>query len=99
MNQCKEGRKFVYPYSFIKLLVHENILSFTRQTEGVVREYASNTLPSIPDYNNISRRINKLDIKICNYKFNIIRNKYRNRLKGYDMMSDIVSGLINYVIT
>jgi len=35
-----------------------------RQTEGVVREHASNTLPSIPDYSNISRRINKLDIKI-----------------------------------
>ncbi|MGA7541631.1 MAG: IS5 family transposase, partial [Nitrososphaeraceae archaeon] len=35
-----------------------------RQTEGVVREHASNTLPSIPDYNNISRRINRLDIKI-----------------------------------
>ena len=37
---------------------------------------------------------------ICRIKkFNIIGNKYRNRLKGYDMMSDIVSGLINYVIT
>jgi hypothetical protein len=35
-----------------------------RQTEGVVREHASNTLPSIPDYSNISRRINRLDIKI-----------------------------------
>jgi transposase len=36
-----------------------------RQTEGVVREHASTTLlPSIPDYSNISRRINKLDIKI-----------------------------------
>ena len=29
MNQGKEGRKFVYPDSFIKLLVHESILSFT----------------------------------------------------------------------
>ena len=35
-----------------------------RQTEGVVREHSSNTLPSIPDYSNISRRINRLDIKI-----------------------------------
>ena len=35
-----------------------------RQTEGVVLEHASNTLPSIPDYSNISRRINRLDIKI-----------------------------------
>jgi hypothetical protein len=29
-----------------------------RQTEGVVREHTSSTLPSIPDYSNISRRIN-----------------------------------------
>ena len=35
-----------------------------RQTEGVVLEHAFNTLPSIPDYSNISRRINRLDIKI-----------------------------------
>src|SRR5215211_1714493 len=35
-----------------------------RQTEGVVRKQASNTLPSIPDYSRICRRINKLDIKI-----------------------------------
>jgi hypothetical protein len=35
-----------------------------RQKEGVVREQASNTLPSIPDYNNISRRINRLNIRI-----------------------------------
>jgi DDE family transposase len=36
-----------------------------RQTEGVVREHASNTLPSsIPDYSRICRRINRLDIKI-----------------------------------
>ena len=37
-----------------------------RQTEGVVREHASNTLPSIPDYSRICRRINRLDIKINN---------------------------------
>ena len=35
-----------------------------RQTEGVVREHASNTLPSIPDYSRICRRINRLNIKI-----------------------------------
>ncbi len=35
-----------------------------RQTEGVVREHASNTLPSIPDYSRICRRINKLNITI-----------------------------------
>lgn len=37
---------------------------------------------------------------ICRIKkFNIIGNKYRNKLKRYDMMSDIVSGLVNYKIT
>ncbi|MDW3631586.1 MAG: IS5 family transposase, partial [Nitrososphaeraceae archaeon] len=35
-----------------------------RQTEGIVRAHAANTLPSIPDYSRICRRINRLDIKI-----------------------------------
>ena len=35
-----------------------------RQTEGVVLEHASNTLPSIPDYSRICRRINRLNINI-----------------------------------
>lgn len=66
MNQGKEGRKFVYPDSFIKLLGYTRAYFHLpyRQTEGVVREHASNTLPSIPDYSNINRRINRLDIKI-----------------------------------
>jgi hypothetical protein len=66
MNMNKEGRKFVYPDSFIKLLGYMRVYFHLpyRQTEGVVREHASNTLPSIPDYSNISRRINRLDIKI-----------------------------------
>ena len=66
MNKDKEGRKFVYPDSFIKLLGYMRAYFHLpyRQTEGVVREHASNTLPSIPDYSNISRRINRLDIKI-----------------------------------
>ncbi len=66
MNEGKEGRKFVYPDSFIKLLgcMRAYFHLPYRQTEGVVREHASSTLPSIPDYSNISRRINRLDIKI-----------------------------------
>jgi Transposase DDE domain len=66
MNKNKEGRKFVYPDSFIKLLGYMRAYFHLpyRQTEGVVREHASNTLPSIPHYSNISRRINRLDIKI-----------------------------------
>ena len=61
MNKNKEGRKFVYPDSFIKLLGYMRTYFHLpyRQTEGVVREHASNTLPSLPDYSNISRRINK----------------------------------------
>ena len=40
-------------------------LPYKQTQEGVlVREYASNTFPSIPDCSNISRRINKLDINI-----------------------------------
>jgi IS5 family transposase len=66
MNECKEGRKFVYPDSFIKLLGYVRAYFHLpyRQTEGIVRAHASNTLPSIPDYSRICRRINRLDIKI-----------------------------------
>ncbi|MFB5599981.1 MAG: transposase family protein [Nitrososphaeraceae archaeon] len=36
---------------------------------------------------------------ICRIKkFGIMGNKYRNRLKRYDTISDIVSGLVNYRI-
>ena len=66
MNEGKKGRKFVYPDSFIKLLGYMRAYFHLpyRQTEGVVREHAANTLPSIPDYSRICRRINKLNIKI-----------------------------------
>jgi len=77
----KEGRKFVYPDSFIKLLGYMRVYFHLpyRQTEGVVREHASNTLPSIPNYSNISRRINRLDIKISldgADKFNLHDNNF-----------------------
>ena len=66
MNKDKEGRKFVYPDSFIKLLGYMRAYFHLpyRQTEGVVRKHASNTLPSVPDYSRICRRINKLNITI-----------------------------------
>jgi IS5 family transposase len=35
-----------------------------RQTQGVVIAHASKKVPGIPDYSTISRRINRLDIKI-----------------------------------
>ena len=66
MNEGKKGRKFVYPDSFIKLLGYMRAYFHLpyRQTEGIVRSHAANTLPSIPDYSRICRRINKLNIKI-----------------------------------
>ena len=66
MNKGKEGRKFVYPDSFIKLLGYVRAYFHLpyRQTEGIVRAHAANTLPSIPHYSRICRRINRLDIKI-----------------------------------
>ena len=66
MNQGKEGRKFVYPDSFIKLLGYMRAYFHLpyRQTEGIVRAHASNTLPSIPDFSRICRRINRLNITI-----------------------------------
>ena len=68
MNKGKEGRKFVYPDSFIKLLGYMRVYFHLpyRQTEGIVRAHAANTLPSIPDYSSriCRRRINRLNIKI-----------------------------------
>ena len=68
MNKDKQGRKLEYPDSFIKLLGYMRVYFHLpyRQTEGLVREHGSSTVPSIPDYSNISRRINRLDIKINN---------------------------------
>ena len=86
MNHRKEGRKFVYPDSFIKLLAYMRIYFHLpyRQTEGVVREHASNTLPSIPDYSNINRRINKLDIKICDKDKSVSVNNGNNFVIALD---------------
>ena len=66
MNKGKEGKKFVYPDSFIKLLGYMRAYFHLpyRQTEGVVRAHATNTVPSIPDYSRICRRINRLNITI-----------------------------------
>ena len=69
-NTLKRTREmensFFLVHLFIKLFgymgPHFHLLY--RQTEGVVREHAANTLPSIPDYSRICRRINKLNITI-----------------------------------
>ena len=70
INKNKNGRNFVYPDSFIKLLGYMRAyfhLSY-KQTEGVVREHAENKIPSIPDHSTIDRRIIKLDIHVNNNK-------------------------------
>lgn len=68
MNDGKKGAAYDYPDSFVQLLGYMKAyfhLPF-RQTEGVVRSYAANKLPSIPHSSTtINRRgVNKLDIKI-----------------------------------
>ena len=65
MNKSKKGRKFVYPDSFVKTTwLPKSILHLLyRQTESIVREHTSNTILSLPNYSNISRIINRLDIK------------------------------------
>src|ERR671930_2520887 len=66
MNHGKVGEPYDYPNSFIQLLGYMRAYFHLpyRQTEGVVIAHASNKVPSIPDYSTISRRINKLEIKI-----------------------------------
>ena len=78
MNEGKEGRKFVYPDSFIKLLGYMRAYFHLpyRQTEGVVRAHATNTVPSIPDYSRICRRINRLNITISDVDKSSLHDHY-----------------------
>lgn len=65
MNRDKEGRKFLVPDSFIKIAGYASAyfgLPY-RQTEGLLRTYSA-TIPKVPDYTAIHKRINKLDIKV-----------------------------------
>ena len=66
MNHGKVGESYNYPDSFMQLLGYTRAYFHLpyRQTQGVVMAHASTKLPCIPDYSTISRRINKLDIKI-----------------------------------
>ena len=49
--------------------------------------------------NIVNNEYNSRTYSICRIKkFGIMGSKYRNRLKRYDVMSDIVSGLVNYRI-
>lgn len=65
MNQKKKGRKFLFPDSFMKIVGYAKVyfgLPY-RQTEGLLRSYG-NTIPKVPDYTAIHKRITKLDIKL-----------------------------------
>lgn len=66
MNQGKVGEPYDYPDSFIHLLGYMRAYFHLpyRQTQGVVIAHASKKVPAIPHYSTISRRINRLEIKI-----------------------------------
>lgn len=66
MNEGKVGEPYTYPDSFIQLLGYMRAYFHLpyRQTQGVVIAHASTRVPCIPDYSTISRRVNRLDIKI-----------------------------------
>jgi hypothetical protein len=77
MNECKEDGKFVYPYSFSKLLGHLRTYFHLpyRKTADPVTPHAPNTVSSITDYSNRMGRINRLNIKISQ-DFNIHDNDF-----------------------
>ena len=66
MNLGKVGEPYDYPDSFIKILgyIRDYFHLPYRQTEGVVIAHARTKVPGIPHYRTISRRINRLEIKI-----------------------------------
>ncbi len=70
MNNGKVGEPFHYPNTFLLLLGYAKAYFHLpyRQTEGIVKAHAEGKVPSIPDYTTISRRINRLDIKIDDCK-------------------------------
>lgn len=68
MNRGKLGEPFHYPDTFVLMLGYAKTYFHLpyRQTEGIVKGHAKNKIPSIPDFSTISRRINRLDVKIKN---------------------------------
>jgi len=70
MNRGKLGEPFHYPDTFVLMLGYAKAYFHLpyRQTEGIVKGYAKNKIPSIPDFSTINRRINRLDIKIDDNK-------------------------------
>ena len=66
MNKDKVGEPFQYPDTFLLLLGYAKAYFHLpyRQTEGITQAHAYGKVSSIPDYTTISRRVNRLDIKI-----------------------------------
>ena len=66
MNKDKVGEPFHYPNTFLLLLGYAKVYFHLpcRQTEGIAQGHAKDKVPSIPDYTTISRRINRLNIKV-----------------------------------
>ena len=65
MKRDKEGRKFLFPESFMKIVGYARAYFGPpyRQTEGLLRTYGT-TIPKVPDYTAIHKRVNKLDIRM-----------------------------------
>lgn len=66
MNRGKAGEPFHYPDTFVLMLGYAKVYFHLpyRQTEGIVKGHAANKIPSIPHFSTISRRINRLNVKI-----------------------------------
>ena len=65
MNHGKEGRRFVYPESFMEALgyCHAYLHLPYRQTEGMIRSHLKGKA-KIPTHSAIWKRVNKLDIRV-----------------------------------
>ena len=66
VNKDKVGEPFHYPDTFLLLLGYAKTYFHLpyRQTEGITQAHVYGKVSSIPDYTTISRRVNRLDIKI-----------------------------------
>ena len=87
MNRGKIGEPFHYPDTFVLMLGYAKAYFHLpyRQTEGIVNGHAGNRIPSIPDFSTISRRINRLDLKL--------ENKNRTREDEYIIITIDSSGI------
>jgi hypothetical protein len=80
MNKDRIGELFHYPNTFLLLLGYAKTYFHLlyRQTEEGIGQDMPMEIPSIPDYTTISRRINRLDIRIkdADNKNNEFKDEY-----------------------